>query len=229
MHTLLKACLFSVSALLAAPAFADITIGQIVPLTGGQVAFGREMSEGAKAYIDKVNAEGGVHGHKIVYVVKDDANLPEQTLARAAELIRQDKVFGILPGPNTDNMKALVTSGLLFQHSVPLLAIRNTITNAPALTNLDEGTTREAGLIEVAPPATYYTPLINEFRESLAKYGKPDAAFSSTGLQGYMAAKVMVNAVRLLSPTPTHAEYYTAMQRLFPDVSNKLVASGAPR
>jgi hypothetical protein len=215
--------------LYAGAARADIAFGQIVPLTGVDATIGREMSEGAQVYIARVNAEGGVYGQKVAYLVKDNANTPEETLARAAELIKRDQVYGLLPGPNPQHMKALVSSGLLFQHGVPLLAVRNTSTNAPALTNTAEGTTRQAGLIEVAPPADYYAPLINEYREALAKYGQPGATYTGPGLQGYIAAKVMVNAVRLLSAQPTRAQYNEVMHRLMPDTANQLVRTSAPQ
>lgn len=218
----------------AAPAHADIAIGHVLPLSGGEVSSGRDLAQGAQAYIDKVNAEGGIAGHKIVYLMRDNENQAALTLSQSAELIKMHKVVGFLPNPEAAQVKSLVSSGLLWQSGTVILSVRNSLPGSPSLINAAEGTTREAGLIEVTPPLDYYAPLIEEFRATLAKYGPPEATFSSTGLQGYMAAKVMVNAVRLLSEKPAseaqmRAEYHQAMQRMIPDLAGKLIVSGAPR
>jgi ABC-type branched-subunit amino acid transport system substrate-binding protein len=218
----------------AAPAHADIAIGHVLPLSGGEVSAGLELSQGAQAYIDKVNAEGGIAGHRIVYLMRDNENQPALTLSQSAELIKKHKVVGFLPNPEAAQVKSLVSSGLLWQSGTVIVSVRNSLPNSPSLVNVAEGTTRDAGLIEITPPLDYYAPLIEEFRANLAKYGPPDAAFSSAGLQGYMAAKVMVNAVRMLSENPAsdaqvHAEYREAMQRMIPDLASKLIISNAPR
>lgn len=234
MRSLLQACFIAAATLAAVPAHADIALGHIVPLTGGPATTGRELAQGAKAYIDKVNAEGGIAGHKIVYVLRDDENKPELTIARAAEVLKSTKVVGFLPGAEPHNVKSLVSSGLLWQNGAVIVAVRNGMANAPSLINAAEGSTREAGLIEVTAPPGYYAPLIEEFRTSLAKFGPTDATFSHTGLQGYMAAKVMVNAVRMLSENSRsegaiRADYREVMQRMYPDMSSRLIASDAPK
>jgi hypothetical protein len=229
VRKLLQSALIAAGLMLAAPAFADIALGHVVPLTGGLVASGRELSQGAKAYIDKVNAEGGIVGHKIVYLLRDDENLAEQTLARSAELIKQGHVVGFLPGVDPAHVKSLVASGLLWQNQAVILSVRNGVAGGPSLISPGEGSTREAGLIEISPPLSYYASLIEEFRATLAKYGPADATFSSAGLQGYMAAKVMVNAVRMLGTEATREEYHTVMLHMFPDLSNQLIRTDAPR
>lgn len=53
---------------------------------------------GAQARFDRANAEGGVHGRKIEFVgAQDDGNDAGANLAAAQKLVRQDKVFAILP------------------------------------------------------------------------------------------------------------------------------------
>jgi hypothetical protein len=226
----LQLCLLCASALLAAPAYADITLGQIAPLSGEHAAAGHEIAAGAKAYIDKVNAEGGVAGQKIVYVLKDNADQPAQTQAQAAALIQHDHVYGILPGAGSVQTRELVSGGLLRQHQVPLLALHNAAADEAPLASSAEGIGRDTGLIEITPPAGTYAPLVNEFRATLAKYGAPGAIYSSAGLQGYIAAKVMVGAVRLLPPVPSREEYFAALRNMIPDLSSRLiVSSGMPR
>jgi len=47
---------------------ADIKIGVAGPMTGANAAFGEQYMKGAQAAADKINAEGGVNGEKIVLV-----------------------------------------------------------------------------------------------------------------------------------------------------------------
>jgi branched-chain amino acid transport system substrate-binding protein len=49
-------------------------IGQSAPLTGGNARFGQDIREGAKAYFDLVNANGGVAGKPIELLSIDDKN-----------------------------------------------------------------------------------------------------------------------------------------------------------
>ena len=223
MRRLPQLFLFCASFLLAASAHADITFGQIVPLTSRDDGAGRQMADGARLYIDKVNAAGGVAGQKIAYIVRDNRNQKDETLVQAAQLIRNDHVYGLLPGIDTAQMRELVTSGLLQQKRVPLLALRRA--GAESLCDDAAGISRETGLIEVAPPADPYAPLLNEYREALARHA-PGATYSSAGLQGYIAAKVMVGAVRLLGPKPTHEEYFAVTRNMISDVSDRLVITG---
>jgi len=227
MHLSLRLCLLCAGVLLATSARADITLGQIAPLSGEHAATGQEVAAGAKAYIDKVNAEGGVAGQKIAYVLKDNADQPARTQALAAALIQHDHVYGILPGAGSVQTRELVSSGLLRQHQVPLLALRNAAADEAPLESSLEGISRDTGLIEIAPPSDIYAPVVNEFRASLAKYGPPGASYSSAGLQGYIAAKVMVGAVRLLAPVPSHADYFAALRNMIPDLSSRLIVSGS--
>ena len=217
MSRFLRFGLIVACVLLAPQAFADITIGHIVALSGPQASTGRELSVGAQAYIDKVNAEGGVAGHKIVYLVRDDAGLPEQTLARAGELFASEEVFGLLEGTNPAGVAALVQSGVLRQHSMPMLGIRGGVGSPGTLDGA-----RQAGLVEIVPPQNYVAPLLDEFRQALGKYGPAGEPYSSAALQGYISAKVLVGAIRLLGPDPTRADFYTVIQMLIPDVSNHL-------
>jgi branched-chain amino acid transport system substrate-binding protein len=84
---------------------ADIKLGITLPQSGDLAAFGA-VAVGAKVYVEKVNAEGGVDGHKVTLTAKDDAYDPKLTLPRETELIEQDKVFGTLGQVGTPNVAA---------------------------------------------------------------------------------------------------------------------------
>jgi ABC-type branched-subunit amino acid transport system substrate-binding protein len=74
----------------------QIKIGYIFPNSGpvgGQFASSRS---GVVARIAEANAEGGVHGRKIVLEWRDDESSPTVNLAVAQDLVDREKVFGIM-------------------------------------------------------------------------------------------------------------------------------------
>ncbi|MEU8236910.1 ABC transporter substrate-binding protein [Actinoplanes missouriensis] len=79
----------------------EVVVGTHHPLTGPAAAGYASISPATKAYFDFVNANGGVHGRKITYKVKDDAYNPATTQQVVRELVLQDKVFAIINGLGT--------------------------------------------------------------------------------------------------------------------------------
>ncbi|HVK54533.1 MAG TPA: ABC transporter substrate-binding protein [Burkholderiales bacterium] len=73
-----------------------ILMGQSTPLTGLAAGLGQEMTVGVKAYFDKVNKEGGVHGRKLELVTLDDGYEPARAEANTTQLIEQKKVFALI-------------------------------------------------------------------------------------------------------------------------------------
>ena len=85
-----------------------ITIGAHFPLTGVAAPGYSEIPTGAKAYFDYVNAQGGVNGRKIEYIVKDDAYNPTNTSAVTNELVLKDEIFAMVGGLGTPTHSAVV-------------------------------------------------------------------------------------------------------------------------
>jgi len=75
-----------------------ITIGSFGALTGPSYLYGKLVMNGVEAVFDKVNAEGGIHGRKLVLLREDDRCEPAAAIAAAKKLIHQDKVFAINGG-----------------------------------------------------------------------------------------------------------------------------------
>jgi len=73
-----------------------IKIGALTSLTGPFASSYSNFEDGVKARIDMANAEGGVAGHKLTYVIADDKSAGPETVAAAEKLIQQDHVFGIV-------------------------------------------------------------------------------------------------------------------------------------
>ncbi|HEY9398018.1 MAG TPA: ABC transporter substrate-binding protein, partial [Burkholderiales bacterium] len=78
--------LFGVAAVQAEP----IVIGQSVPLSGSNKELGEDIRDGALAYINKVNAAGGISGRKIELLSLDDGNKTDRSEKNTIELLKND-------------------------------------------------------------------------------------------------------------------------------------------
>lgn len=72
-----------------------ILLGSSCALTGHASFLGRETIHGARAYINQVNQNGGVHGRKLKLITYDDAYDPPRCVANTQRLINQDQVFAL--------------------------------------------------------------------------------------------------------------------------------------
>jgi len=85
-----------------------IKIGAHFPLTGVAAPGYSEIPSGHKAYYDYVNAQGGVHGRKIEFVVRDDGYNPTNTSQVTNELVLNDEIFAMVGGLGTPTHSAVV-------------------------------------------------------------------------------------------------------------------------
>lgn len=108
----------------------EIVIGMSNALSGPAAGLGTQLKAGASAYLDKVNAEGGVNGRKIRLISYDDGYEPEKTAAMTRKLIEQDKVFALFGYVGTPTSAAAVPFAT--KMGVPYIA---PFTGAEALRN----------------------------------------------------------------------------------------------
>jgi len=80
----------------AASAADTIKIGVAGPMTGANATFGEQIWSGVSAYINEVNAAGGIDGKKIELVKGDDACEPKQAVAVANRFVDQDQVNAVI-------------------------------------------------------------------------------------------------------------------------------------
>jgi len=78
-----------------------IVIGSFQALSGPVAPIGISMRKGMDAYFNWVNANGGINGRKIEFIVADDAFNPSKTVVEVKRLVEQDKVFAIVGGLGT--------------------------------------------------------------------------------------------------------------------------------
>jgi ABC-type branched-subunit amino acid transport system substrate-binding protein len=88
---------------------ADINLGVLTSLTGPLSSGFTDIETGVKARLALQNAQGGVQGHQLKYVMADDASTATGAVAATQKLIRQDKVYGILDASAQFTQAAAVT------------------------------------------------------------------------------------------------------------------------
>lgn len=95
-------------AMFAAQAHAqDIKLGFLGDLSGGPAAsFSMAAVAGIEAAIEDVNKAGGVLGHKLTLVVRDDQGQPARSIQNVTELVDSEKVAAVLGPSNSGNAMA---------------------------------------------------------------------------------------------------------------------------
>lgn len=95
-----------------------VTIGQSTALTGPSAALALAYHQGAKLYLDRINAAGGIQGRSINLMTLDDAGDAANAKANARKLAQTGvfAMFGTYGSPQTSAAYEIVkeTDGVLF-------------------------------------------------------------------------------------------------------------------
>lgn len=112
---------FALPAVAAAPGVTagEIVVGQDIDLTGTIAVRMKPLVAAADAYIERVNAAGGVNGRRIKVIRTDSANKPERTKANVKKLVEGDGVFAMWGISGTGNVAAALP--YLEERGVPLV------------------------------------------------------------------------------------------------------------
>jgi branched-chain amino acid transport system substrate-binding protein len=102
---------------------APLVVGDICSCTGPEASTIAQTSPTALAWASSVNAQGGIDGHKVKVIVKDDAYSPTTSLAEAQTLVEQDHVVAILDNSDEDQSWASYVK----QQGVPVLGDTDTV------------------------------------------------------------------------------------------------------
>src|SRR5260370_397106 len=98
----------------------EIKIGNINPYSGPASAYG-VIGKTITAYLNKVNAEGGINGRKINFISYDDGYSPPKTIEQVRRLVESDEVlllFNVVGTPGNAAIQKYVN-----QKKVPHLFI----------------------------------------------------------------------------------------------------------
>lgn len=96
-----------------------VKIGWIGPLSGWGTAGGTAIMRGTELAIDHINAQGGVHGHKLELVTRDSEAKPEKAITVARELIDRQKVYALIGKYDSSSAKAL--NPVIHEAGVPMM------------------------------------------------------------------------------------------------------------
>ncbi|MDK2125800.1 ABC transporter substrate-binding protein [Parachitinimonas caeni] len=111
-------------------AHADIVVGQSTPLSGAVGDMGKGLMAGARAYIEAVNAKGGISGEKLRLVTLDDQYKPDNTVTNTHTLLEKENALILTSYLGTATTGELLKSKLLDTNKVALVG---TLTGASNL------------------------------------------------------------------------------------------------
>jgi branched-chain amino acid transport system substrate-binding protein len=82
----------------------EIRIGSSAALSGPAASLGRRYHAGAQAWFDQLNAQGGIHGRRLVVDLRDDRYEPQDTEVNTQALLADTRVlalFGYIGTPTS--------------------------------------------------------------------------------------------------------------------------------
>lgn len=127
MKASLSAGLFLILTIASAPVGAEtgvtsneIVIGSCAALSGKDGFVGQQTILGAKAYLNGINAQGGVHGRKIKLLSYDHEYVPDKAIACFNQLI-QEGVFASAFGTGTPTLAKMAP--MAQANKVPLIGL----------------------------------------------------------------------------------------------------------
>lgn len=114
----------------------DMKLGMSTALSGPAQYLGQSMRDGMLAYFAKTNCAGGLRGHRIELVVRDDGYQPDSALNNVKKLVQQDQVMAVLGNVGTPTAKLVA----------PYLQEQKTVFFAPYT---------GAGILRESPPQSH--------------------------------------------------------------------------
>jgi len=120
-------CAIALSASVAtgtARAAGELNLTQVLPLTGAIAVNAAGLQAGAKAYIDMVNATGGVNGAQINLTTLDDGYKPDETVKMVKKALAENSPLAFINFTGAANIELLIKSGELEKAGVALIGPR---------------------------------------------------------------------------------------------------------
>ena len=102
---------------------APLVVGDICSCTGPEASSIAQTTPTAQAWASWTNAHGGIDGHNVKVIVKDDAYNPSASLADAQTLVEEDHVVGIMDNSDVD----VAWAKYVKQRGVPVLGDTDTV------------------------------------------------------------------------------------------------------
>ncbi|MHB8511412.1 MAG: ABC transporter substrate-binding protein [Actinomycetota bacterium] len=96
-----------------------IKLGSTFAISGPVSSISAPILKGVEAYLNDVNANGGINGRKIDFVYYDDGWDAQRGKAKIKQLVEQDKVFMLVAVPSSNGLDA--ATSYLEQNRVPAI------------------------------------------------------------------------------------------------------------
>ncbi|NLU34298.1 MAG: ABC transporter substrate-binding protein [Wolinella succinogenes] len=96
-----------------------IKLGQSAPLSGASKHMGNSFRQGANAYFDYVNTQGGIYGRALELLTYDDKYEPKLTESNVRHLIDKEGVFALMGTIGTPTAMAAIPVAL--EEQIPFL------------------------------------------------------------------------------------------------------------
>ncbi len=96
---------------------ADLEVGIMVPTSGSEATYGKDMENAIRLAADQINEKGGVLGMKLATITQDDACDPQQAVNAASKLVSQGVaavVGGYCSGATLPTLKIYGDAGVPF-------------------------------------------------------------------------------------------------------------------
>jgi branched-chain amino acid transport system substrate-binding protein len=98
----------------------EIRLGEIDPLSGHLAKHGLEIHQGILFAVEEANGQGGVAGHHVALLSRDDQSKPDVAVNQAQDLIFRGKVIGLVGG-YVDSLVGPISQQAA-RHRVPYVA-----------------------------------------------------------------------------------------------------------
>lgn len=129
----------------ASAAFAQVSIGAILPLTGASASVGEDQRRGADLAAEQINARGGVLGQKFAVMVEDSGGSAPTALSAARKLVSVNKVPVVL-GEFSSGMTIPIGQYVVQQGDVHI----NVGSSSPAIRKIGDGSFSVIGLDDLS-------------------------------------------------------------------------------
>lgn len=103
----------------------EIRIGSFLSMTGPASFLGDPEQKTLEAYVERINASGGINGRKLQLIVYDDAGDADKARTFTKRLLEQDKVDIIVGGSTTGTTMAAVP--LIEQAQTPFVSLAGAV------------------------------------------------------------------------------------------------------
>jgi ABC-type branched-subunit amino acid transport system substrate-binding protein len=132
-RNLIVALLVSWAALAGAQPTKTVYVAQVSPLTGPAASIGLPVTQATHAYFRRVNASGGINGHNVTVLDRDDGFKAERTVEEVKTLIADKRVVALANIVGAPNNGDLLSAGLLEQNGIALVGAFTGATSVRAM------------------------------------------------------------------------------------------------